>query len=571
MNTANSSVSHSSTRSKGNKQRPENGINQHGKTYLQKLLRFLYAFTAAALGVGSLLAASPALAIVGGEFSNKPWVVQIFGLSSDLMAPSHCSGVAINEIMVLTAKHCTATLVVYPSTKDARQFQQSPVGSAYPVEGTDLQVLVLQSAHSLASYPKLAPDYLAENTPLPEGTLGTLYAYGGDGTAFQEEQKSLDVKIFKHEKSKLLIERLLVRGLNGQSEGGDSGGPLIINDMLVGILSADYMSRSHNRYLLSEYQALAPALSTIRRLEHAREMRAVAEHSSALPLISNVNVENGAVSATMSSELINSGKQIVVWVNGRYLAEVNKDHYYYATKEDIKGGAIFRMGGFLVRDTDIVQFGIATGANNPKAAELLYEKIPGGVEDVSINGGKLAIKMSSQLINSGHKIGIWVNGNYFGEVQGNRTKSLSRLNVNGGTILTGGGVQYGDIVKVGVFTTINSPDASVLLYSGRLSGIEEVVRNGRRFDVHMSQDMFNAPIRLIIWVNGVYSAELYNRVNYHGARQPFSVGDGVRFTSAFVTGTPNVQVGIVPGKPGDSYGTPEKSKLLYSGSPDNDD
>ncbi len=571
MNTANSSVSHSSTNPTEKTQNPESAIKQQCKNYLQQLVRSLCEVTATALAAGSLLASSPALAIIGGESSSKPWVVQVFGLSSDMMSPSHCSGVAINELMVLTARHCSANLVVFPSTKDATQFRQSTVGSAYPVEGTDIQVLILQSARPLDSYPQLAPDYLAEDNPLPEGTLGKLYAYGGDGTAFQEAQKSLNVKISKHEKSKLLTEHLLARGVNGQSEGGDSGGPLIINNILVGILSADYVFRSHNRYLLSEYQAIAPALSTIRQLEHAREMRAVAEHRSALPFVSNVKVENGAVCATMSSELINSGKQIVVWVNGRYLAEVNKDHYYYATKENIKGGAIFRMGGFLVRDTDIVQVGIVTGANNPQAAELLYEKIPGGVEDVSINGGQLAIKMSTQLINSGHKIGIWVNGGYFGEVQSNRAKSLSRQDVTGGAIFKRRGVQYGDIVKVGVFTTTNSPDASVLLYSGRLSGIEDVVRNGKRFDVRMSQDMFNAPIRLIIWVNGVYSAELYNRVNYNGAREPYSVGDVVRFPSAFVTGTPNVQVGIVPGKPGDRYGTPEKSKLLYSGSPDNDD
>ncbi|GLK91461.1 hypothetical protein GCM10017655_45250 [Pseudomonas turukhanskensis] len=514
------------------------------------------------------MASSPTLAIVGGERANQPWVVQTFGLTSDMMDYTYCSGVAINELMVVTAKHCNVSLVVFHSAKDSTQFQQSMVASTHPVEGTDLQVVVLQTAHRLASYPQLAPDYLAKNNPLPPGTLGTLYAYGGDGSAFMDEQKSLDVKVFTHHKNKLLNEALVVQGLNGQTEGGDSGGPLIINDMLVGILSADF---THRGVLFSEFQGLAPALSTIRQLEHAREMRSASENPVALLPISNVKVENSAVSVTISSELINSGKQIVVWVNGRYLGEVNKNGAYYATRENINGGAIYRMGGFRVNDTDIVQIGIVTGANNPQAAKLLYEKVPGGVEDVSINGGQLSVKMSTQLINSGHKIGIWVNGAYHGQVQNNSAYSLSRQDVTGGTIFKTGGVQYGDLVQIGVFTNINSPAASVLLYSGRLSGIQDVVRNGKRFDVHISPDMFNAPIRLVTWVNGVYSSEFYNGVNYYGARQPYSVGGLVRIPSAFVTGTPTVQVGIVPGKTGDSYGTPRTSKLLYSGNPAVDD
>ncbi|MEK1938740.1 MAG: trypsin-like serine protease, partial [Pseudomonas sp.] len=311
----------------------------------RKVRDHLIAITIAAASI--LAAATPAHALTKATNSAKPWVIRALSYANGDLGGA-CSGAAINELMVITAAHCKADVIMY---EDIDHFMV--VNARYPIDGTDIQVLVLRDSHPISEYPTLGRDRLAiPNGAIPPGTIGTVYGYG---SADDLPQKQLSVRIDGHGATPTKKEYLQAIAPNGaETELGDSGGPLIIDNQLVGILSGTRIHpKDGHKYEI--FSGISPVLSTIRRLEHAREMRSVAtQDNNLLPWVSAVKVENQAVLMTLSDELINSDRQIVVWVNGRYLGEVHGKHSYYAYGQKISNGVIYRMEGFAVRDTDII-------------------------------------------------------------------------------------------------------------------------------------------------------------------------------------------------------------------------
>ncbi len=507
-----------------------------------------------------MLSLSPtAKALTKATESTQPWVVRALSYAHGDLGGA-CSGAAINEQMVITAAHCKADVIMY---EDIDHFVI--VESHFPIDGTDIQVLVLRDSHPISQYPVLGSDRLANaGSAFAAGTIGTVYGYGPKDDL---PQKRLSVSIDRHGATpsyKEYLQTIVTNG--GETEQGDSGGPLIINNQLVGILSG---SRTHPKdgHRYEVFSGISPALSTIRQLEHAREMRSIAaQPDNQMPWISAVKVENQALSLTLSDELINSGKQIVAWINGRYLGEIHGNHHYYATKQVIPGGAIFKMGGFRVRDTDIIQVGIVTGNNSPESSTLLYQSLPSGIQAVNIEDGKLTVTMSSPLVNSGHKIVAWINGKYTGEVQSDVSYYAEKKNIDGASVITFtyNPTQYGDLIQIGIVTNTNAPEASLLLFNGRPSGIESVAFNNDHFNIKMTPPMVHSAQRLIIWVDGAYSAELYKGLQYYGKHTPVANGALYNVASGIANATSNIQIGIVPGEPGEPFDIPETAKILYS-------
>lgn len=523
----------------------------------------LICVIAITLAAASMLGiTTPAHALTKATNSAKPWVIRALSYARGDLGDS-CTGVAINEQMVVTAAHCKADVIKYEDID-----HWITVDAHYPIDGADIQVLVLRDSHPISQYPALGPDRLATaNSAIPVGTIGAVYGYGsGDDLP----QKQLSVRIDRHGATPTKREYLQAIAANGGAmENGDSGGPLIINNQLVGILSG---TRTHPKdgHIYAVFSGISPALSTIRQLEHSREMRSVAEQTdSSMPWISAVKVENQAVFMTLSDELINSGQQIVAWVNGRYLGDVQGDLAHYATRENIPGGAIYGMGGFPVRDTDFIQIGIVTGASNPESATLLYESVPAGIEAVSNKDGKLSVTMSSQLINSGHQIVMWVNGKYTGEVQNNRAYYAEKRDIDGASILTFPytPTQAGDLIQIGIITDINAPDASMLLYSGRPSGIQAVAINNGKLSVTMSTELVHSGRNVFFWINGRYAGNVENDVSYYCSKTNVDGGSIVSPNTPVHDGD-LIQIGIDLGAGPES---PQASGLLYENRTDDID
>ncbi|MGH1550559.1 SGNH/GDSL hydrolase family protein [Leifsonia poae] len=89
----------------------------------------------------------------------------------------------------------------------------------------------------------------------------------------------------------------------------------------------------------------------------------------------------------------------------------------------------------------------------------------------------------------------------------------------------------------------------------------EVSASGGRLKVAMTRELHASANRVIIWVNGAYAGETYRGSTYYGSvsarRNTVEV-----VPSATVKAGDRVQVGIVPGVPGNSYPSPGSVSLL---------
>lgn len=401
----------------------------------------------------------PALAIVGGERAKVPWVVQLVDRSHGIHRLTACTGAALNDLLVVTAQHCGATEVIYPDGTIVAVAEKHAVGG-----DADLQVMVLSHSHYVADYPTLASDYITSRHAFPEGTTGEQYGYGTDS---ERPLTRLTVQIGLH-KLTGSNDVLYGLGLNGEVEHGDSGGPLVINNRLVGILHGMGTDAASGKKIIVNH-GLSSARSLIRRLEHAREMRATKEDTRT-PWISATDITNGRFSATFNSTLVHSGKAVVFWVNGNYAGSFANDISYYCTKQNITGGSIISPN-MTVRDGDLIQIGIDTGggAHNPAAAQLIYQKRLNGVEALTLKDGRYSVRMSTALMNSGKRIIIWRDGKYRAEIFNGHTYYAGVWSVPGGTMIDLGAGTPSTNFQIGVVpgspgTGFGTPASAQILY-----------------------------------------------------------------------------------------------------------
>jgi hypothetical protein len=501
-----------------------------------------------------LLMPMAAQAIIEGEVSSKPWVVEVVG-TKPFGGLDVCVGTAVSASVVITAEHCLADAVTFDN-------YTINVASRHPVPGIDVQILILARPNPLAEYPTLGPNYRTLG-PLPAGRVATTYGY----SANRYPQKSLSIQVLAHG----LIdgrEVLKMTSPKGHPEHGDSGAPLILDGMLVGVLRGAFETLPNGK-LVYYYDGLSSTLSMIRELEHSRQMRSVVRADDARAWLSAVEVNNGALTFTLSHAFIQSGRRVVAWINGRYTGEVVGNKSYYAYEHDGPDGVTYSMGGIPVRDSDIVKIGLATGHNNADRAELLYKTPPYGIEKVAFDNGALAIRMSAKLAASGHKVVVWVNGRYTGAVENNTVYygSKQRLGDSWQLRFANIAVNYGDSVQVGVLTTGSSPNTSFLLYEGRPSGIESVKQANGYVAIALEASLLNSGKRVIVWIDGTYAAEVYNGQLYY--LWYVNRADGSKEITPYLPARADslIQIGVVPGAPGMKPGTPASARLLYSDVP----
>ncbi|MEK1942769.1 MAG: hypothetical protein AAAB16_20570, partial [Pseudomonas sp.] len=191
--------------------------------------------------------------------------------------------------------------------------------------------------------------------------------------------------------------------------------------------------------------------------------------------IQAVNIKDGKLAVTMSSQLINSGHKIVVWINGRYTGEVQNNRYLYSHKHDIDGASIFTFPNRPPLYGDLIQIGVVTSTNAPEASVLLYSGRPSGIQTVTVENGKLSATLNTELLHSGKNLFFWINGNYAGNVHNDVSYYCSKINVDGGSIVSPNTlVNDGDRIQIGIDLGAgpHTPEASELIYESDVDGIE---------------------------------------------------------------------------------------------------
>jgi hypothetical protein len=214
---------------------------------MRKILKTVITAVVAALfvtaGSPSVYAAAPiplpspgaSTLVVGGERADHTnWAVQLSFVHGG--GVYSCTGEAISDSWVLTAKHCvdgiSAMLVSYGNSARnpgapvaADQVFGSPFG--------DIGLVHLSAPRPLRSYPELTHGYEAGYRD-----TGTIMGYGL--RADREIANGLyeaDVLITNASVDAYGGPAIHISGITGAANHGDSGGPLIVDDEIVGVCS----------------------------------------------------------------------------------------------------------------------------------------------------------------------------------------------------------------------------------------------------------------------------------------------------------------------------------------------
>ncbi|WP_243758092.1 S1 family peptidase [Allobranchiibius sp. GilTou38] len=192
----------------------------------------------AAVAAGPAYASTPAAHaqphIIGGTQASSPYIAQlVFEQGSGTYG---CTGEAISADWVLTAQHCidgTSSMNVYFSNDTsnpgpaiaADDFEASPDG--------DVALVHLSRSASIGSYAPLANSYSPAS-----GDSGTIYGYGlRAGGAQPDYLYKADVNVLGSSTDAYGGRAVHVQGQDGASNHGDSGGPLLVGGVVVGVCS----------------------------------------------------------------------------------------------------------------------------------------------------------------------------------------------------------------------------------------------------------------------------------------------------------------------------------------------
>lgn len=233
---------------------------------MRTMLRIAATATAAAatltVATGTAHAGVNKPHIIGGTSGTSPYIVQIAG--GDSSSSWGCSGEALNAQWVLTAQHCIegatwmsayySNSVTSPGTEyTADRVVASPYG--------DVALVHLSSAKTLSSYAPLATSYTAKS-----GDSGTVWGYGLlAGGARPTHLNKATVNVVGTSTDAYGGKAIHVKGVNGASNHGDSGGPLFVGGVIVGVCSTgDVADPGSDIHAGSNYANLTASRSWIR-------------------------------------------------------------------------------------------------------------------------------------------------------------------------------------------------------------------------------------------------------------------------------------------------------------------
>ncbi|WP_208645081.1 trypsin-like serine protease [Rathayibacter festucae] len=169
-----------------------------------------------------------------------------------------------------------------------------------------------------------------------------------------------------------------------------------------------------------------------------------------------------------------------------------------------------------------------------------------GITDVSVVRGYVEATMSEALVRSGKRVVVWVNGRYAGDYNEGRGWYAWKYDVPGGTkIVPTTPVKDGDLVQVGELASGVDVAAADLLFQSTLDGIDSVQRTGDRVAVTMSRALVNSGKRVVVWVDGVYRAEVLDDVSLYASKSNID-GASIITPDGTVPEGALVQIGVLP-------------------------
>lgn len=221
--------------------------------------------SAAALLAACALAAAPAAGaatnatpppntIIGGTTASNAAVVQLqFGQNGGTYG---CTGEVISSQWVLTAQHCTDGIDwmnVYLSNSTSNR------GTAHPADSVRNSPYGDVALVHLASPVSVAPLKMANSYTPASGQSGVIMGYGlrANKTPSTGLYKAT-VNVIGSSTDAYGGRAIHVRGVDGASNHGDSGGPLFVNNVIVGVCSTgDVADPGSNKNATSNYANLS--------------------------------------------------------------------------------------------------------------------------------------------------------------------------------------------------------------------------------------------------------------------------------------------------------------------------
>lgn len=210
-------------------------------------------------GMGGAGATEATPYIIGGNEASSPWIVQLSFNDLTRSGTFGCTGEQISPDWVLTAKHCTDSsynMKIYQSND-----QQNPGKPIYAdrmleAPSGDIALIHLSESAPLSSYGQLDFNYQPE-----VGQQGDIYGYGmGANKSYTDTLRTARVSVIGESTDAYYGAAVHLRGINGASNHGDSGGPFMHNDKIVAICSTgDQADPGANIQAQSNYALLSQA------------------------------------------------------------------------------------------------------------------------------------------------------------------------------------------------------------------------------------------------------------------------------------------------------------------------
>jgi hypothetical protein len=201
--------------------------------------------------------------IIGGtQAPPTPWEVQlVFRQGSGTYG---CTGEQLNASWILTANHCadgTTAMNVYHSNSTTNPGSPVAVDALYSAPSGDIALAHLASPYSLGSYPGLNLGYNATSSG-----SGTVMGYGNRANgAPADGLYQASVSLTGETTDAYGGTAQHITGVDGASNHGDSGGPLIVGGSVVAVCSTgDVADPGANIHASANYAVLSQSASWLR-------------------------------------------------------------------------------------------------------------------------------------------------------------------------------------------------------------------------------------------------------------------------------------------------------------------
>jgi hypothetical protein len=229
---------------------PTNSLTLTGMTYIMKTLKTLFMVVLLPFNAISGQNANPGGFIYGGQdvpYGQYPWTLKIefFKKEDPNYVANYCTGILLNSNTVLTAAHCITDDYGGGQMLD----NENDDGKIYPLSKIDGYIIddsyikdkkTGMDAAILHLVTPITRTYAPINTELSSyvnGKNGITLGYGmtaADLTSAgptSEKMKMAGIKYVSTPGDSFIV----AQGLDGANRGGDSGGPFLYNDQVIGV------------------------------------------------------------------------------------------------------------------------------------------------------------------------------------------------------------------------------------------------------------------------------------------------------------------------------------------------